>query len=353
MRTFYVYAVYEVNAEGTELPIYIGKGHDNSESGYSRVACYAKFRGVTRQIRAKIEAAIAESRPWAVRKIADADNEVHAFALERQFIAEIGREFLVNCTDGGCAGWTMREESRRKMSEAHKGKKLGPISDEHRQHLRESARRRAANPAWCAAHSKMLSGRTWTKEHCQNISAAVKGVSKTQAHRNAISRGKTGLKQSEEHRRNNALAHTGLKVGPYKTRCDKLPEEERQARRKDTFQRSYAKRSEKILAGLQAERDAERRAKLGVAADAPLPTKITHLTKLDDAQKALWHRLRERFNYARRQFPGKFHAQLDALRTEAEVAIKAGPTGASFEACLKRLDVLRGEATGYHKSITP
>ncbi len=354
MKSFYVYAIYEVvDTEGTELPIYVGKGHDDSETGYSRLSHYTGLKKhiISALVYDKIMVAIQEGRPWAVRKLMDADDQVHAFALERQFIAEFGREFLLNCTDGGCSGWTLRESSRRRMSEAHKGKKLGPLTAEQKLKLSIASRRRASDPKWRAAHSAALKGIPLTEEHCAKISQAHKGVPKSPEHCAAISAGKTGVKQSEEHRINNALARTGLKAGPYKTRCDKLPEAEAHARRLDTYRRSYEKRSEQILARKQAERDAARRAELGLGPDAPLPSRITHLTQFNEQQHEMWGKLLERFNYVRRVLSDSLQEDLASLRKTAEAAVENNWPDV-FKECMDELDGMREnnpDSRGYRK----
>ena len=172
MKHFYVYCLYETLSDGTELPLYVGKGHDDTESGYSRMAHYLE-PGAPRATRA-VKEAIAD-KTWTVKKLADADDEIHAYALERKFVAEFGRRFLVNRTDGGSAGWTLSDESRLKMSITRTGKKLGPVTDEHRAHLIAGARRRAADPAWRAAHSARMTGRVPTAAQIAAVKAALTG----------------------------------------------------------------------------------------------------------------------------------------------------------------------------------
>ena len=69
------------------------------------------------------------------------------------------------------------------------------------------------------------------------------GVAKSPEHCAAISAGKLGLKQSEAHRLHNAEAHKGLKIGHYKTRCDKLPDAERIARRAESCRKCREKKA--------------------------------------------------------------------------------------------------------------
>jgi hypothetical protein len=321
VKQFYVYCVYFADENGTEVPLYVGKGHDDTSTGYSRLQHY---RTLNRHLISKsLFDRIAELRDrgtaWGAKKLIDADDEIHAFALERHFIAEFGRAFLVNCTDGGSSGWSLRLESRRKMSKSRLGKKLGPISDEHRQKLIVAARRRAADPVWRAAHSAKLRGKHLTPETRAKIAAALTGKSKTEAHKASISTALAGLPHSAEHNINSGLARLGKKRGSYKTRSGTFLPEEKHQHRLETYRRSYEKRSPEILAALQIERDAERliewqallRAK-GLPLDTPLPIKRTHLSSLSLEQRQEHKRARERINHALR----KAKAAGDALEVE-------------------------------------
>jgi hypothetical protein len=326
VKQFYAYCVYFVDEHGTEVPLYVGKGHDDTETGYSRIQHYRSLNRhlISRSLYERIVGLRDKGVAWAVKKLVDADDEVHAYALERQFIAEFGREFLENCSDGGSCGWSLRLESRLKMSETRRGKKLGPISEEHRQRLIEAARRRAVDPVWKARHSAALSGRPLSEETKQRISAALSGKLKSAAYRAAISTGLKGVPHSAEHNANNALARIGKKRGHYKTRVDALDPEERHARRLDTYRKSYQKRSAAILAKLQAERDARRQAEWQVALEArglpkgtPLPARRTPLGFLTDEQRMARKRARERINHGLRK--AKIAGDTEAIvRLEAE-----------------------------------
>lgn len=96
---------------------------------------------------------------------------------------------------------------------------------------------------------------------------------KALAVRQAISRARMGMKFSDEHRenirkanlakpprtpearRNQSIGQTGIK---HKKHSHALSPEEQRRRRLATYQRSYQKHREGILAGLQAKRDAAR-----------------------------------------------------------------------------------------------
>ena len=271
MKHFYVYCVYELLEDGTELPVYIGKGHDDSDSGYSRLSHYRE-EGLPRATRTVQEA--LSGKKCLVKKLADADDEIHAYALERRFVAEYGRRFLVNCTDGGCAGWTLSAESRKKMSDARRGKKLGPASEEHRLKLSAAARRRAADPVWRAAHSARLQGRrpaaaavasaklALTGKPHPNRAAKKAATDKLIAQQRAVlepfagqnksvayifGQVKDTLKLEHVSALYRAIARTGLNL---KTASDLsgLSAAEKRQRRLETYKKSYLRhRSERIL----------------------------------------------------------------------------------------------------------
>ena len=306
MKEFYVYCVYRLDESGNEAPLYVGKGHDDSNNGYSRMQHYRDLNKslINAGLHAQLMTIIKEGGFWGIKKLIDADDEMHAYALERHFIAEFGRDLLHNKTDGGCAGWTLSQSSKDKMSRSRLGKKLGPISEEHRQKLREAAKKRAADPAWRKAHSATMLGKRLTEETKRKMSLASLGKPKTAEHARAISLAKTGVPLSESHKQHMSKAMLGTKRGHYKTRVDALPPEERHARRLDTYRRSYAKRAPIVLVKLQAERDAVRLSKWqaecaskGLPLDTPLPGRISPLVMMDEQQRVERKRARERINH--------------------------------------------------------
>ena len=116
---------------------------------------------------------------------------------EKEFISLYGRKdknkgSLCNLTDGGdgCLGRivTFSEESKRKMSEARKGKKPYIVTDEIRERLSIAAKKRGISKEHLAkmimARSKIEFGHrkgiAHTKESCKKISEAKKGVKKSE-----------------------------------------------------------------------------------------------------------------------------------------------------------------------------
>jgi hypothetical protein len=173
---FYVYGIYELEPKTLR---YIGKGHRDPDSGYDRVDHYDpqhlwshRRSGVVFD---NLRALVSSGRRYCVEIIEDGLTELEAFERERALIRENAKLGLWNQTDGGVVGWTLSAETRKKLSEARRGKKYGPRPESWRAALAAAARRRAADPAWRAAHSLALKGRTLTEDHKRAISAACKG----------------------------------------------------------------------------------------------------------------------------------------------------------------------------------
>jgi len=113
---------------------------------------------------------------------------------ERLLIRGFRREGfrLVNTTDGGegTRGYKYTEEDRRRMSLAHAGKKLGPMSEKAR-----------------AAHSRSMMGKKKSEEHCAKMSIAQIGKKRTPETKAKMSARQKGRKLSPEWRANISAGH--------------------------------------------------------------------------------------------------------------------------------------------------
>jgi hypothetical protein len=312
MKKFYAYAVCEILEDGTELPLYIGKGHDNSETGYSRLKHYAdpNNKQITRSVREKLKALQSLGRRWVAKKLVEVDTELEAFAAERSIIVSIGRSMLLNCSDGGDCGWTLRPESRQRMSDVRRGKKLGPISDEHRHSLAAAAKIRAANPVWRAQHSARMMGNSLSQESREKIRAALAGKPNANRATKALQRQQRCARQSEvlkpfaearmpmtevfEKTKNvlgwkhiasayKAYKRCGLAV-PDKIDLSTLSAEERRLRRLQQYKNSYQRHR---LARIEKAVKRQQRARISVKASSAYPAApICHQRLIRDQTKA-------------------------------------------------------------------
>lgn len=123
MKVFYV---YQLRLATSESPFYIGKGKKNRHTlhlmPYSLKEKSHKNRTILKAMRDGVE---------VVSEILFQNlDESEAHAKEIELIALYGRRVnggcLTNATDGGegVSGWIASEETRKKMSESHKGYKF-------------------------------------------------------------------------------------------------------------------------------------------------------------------------------------------------------------------------------------
>lgn len=99
------------------------------------------------------------------------------------------QEYGYNINNGGNHQGKLSKETRKKISESHKGKSL---SEEHRKAL-----------------SMTLKNRDMSEEHCKKISDSLKGRSFSEEHRKNLSIARTGKKASEETRKKLSTIHKG------------------------------------------------------------------------------------------------------------------------------------------------
>jgi hypothetical protein len=152
-----------------------------------------------------------------------ADVEEGLNEAEIFWIAEIRRRGfnLTNAANGGDgrAGWTHSPETRRKISEAHKGKKKTAFSEAHCRNISEANKRRA--PRSDETRRKLaesLRGKKrvpFSEEHRRRLSEARKKQGSFSAeHRRKIGEASKGRKHSEETRRKISESAKGAKRRP-------------------------------------------------------------------------------------------------------------------------------------------
>ena len=143
---YYTYAY--LREDGT--PYYIGKGKAGRINNKLHAIHLPPEEG--RRIFLKQNLTDEEARKHEVDMIA---------VLGRK---DLGTGILRNMTDGGegCAGRVLSEETKKKLSEAHKGKKK---SIEHRKALSEAAKTRKVSDKWRESVSVAKKGRFTGKEN--------------------------------------------------------------------------------------------------------------------------------------------------------------------------------------------
>ena len=167
-------------------PFYIGIGSDEE---YKRASTPKNRNIFWKRIVNKTE--------FEVEILCDNLNWDEACIKEKEFISLYGRKdknkgSLCNLTDGGegVYGLKMSNESKKKMSDARKGKKCYIITNEIRERQSIAAKKRGITNENMI---KMLEGKRligWGSHR--------KGVLHTEETRKKISQSKTGVKKSEE-----------------------------------------------------------------------------------------------------------------------------------------------------------
>lgn len=140
MKTFYI---YQLRLENSPTPFYIGKGR-----GKRSIQHFTPTNLGTKSMRSSIIKHARETGiPVLVEVLASGLLEDAAFQIERNLISHYGRRdngtgILANHTDGGegASGGVISEETRKKISDALKGRKISTGTLGYR-HSKETKRR--------------------------------------------------------------------------------------------------------------------------------------------------------------------------------------------------------------------
>ena len=189
MKMFYVYLLKTSDGE----IFYVGKGNGNRCYRHTQIALgKSKNREKNPKLYNKISSILKSGGFINVEIIYENESEKLCFDREVEIIKSIGLQNLCNITEGGegTSGYSLSEETRKKMSKAKKGR---VFSDEHRLKLSESAKGRRG--AWAGkklseAHKLKMSlshkNKIFSAEHRKNLSIALKGKQKHARKRKAL-----------------------------------------------------------------------------------------------------------------------------------------------------------------------
>jgi group I intron endonuclease len=115
--------------------------------------------------------------------------------------------YNVTPTAGSLLGFIHTEETRRKMSEAHMGRKHGPMSDEQKEYFSNLYKGRKLSDETRKKMSASRKGTKFSEETKKKISEAHKGKGKSESHKEKISLSLTGKTHSMETRRKMSESH--------------------------------------------------------------------------------------------------------------------------------------------------
>lgn len=212
MNTYYVYAYIRIDS----TPYYIGKGIGPR--------AWTKGKGEV-------------GKPTDPDRIVIVENNLTntgALAIERRLIRWYGRidqgtGILRNQTDGGDGGVgakpgnKLSEDTKQKISNAHKGKSNGPMSEESKKKLSDSLKGKNLGKRRTEEQkhkmSKTLKGRNGTphteatKQKLREINLGKHVEPFSEEHKRKISEALTGRHRSAEHSANIAKANKGRVPG--------------------------------------------------------------------------------------------------------------------------------------------
>ena len=141
--------------------------------------------------------------------------EQEAFRHEIYMIAVFGRKdletgILRNKTYGGdgISGYVFSEETKKKLSEAHKGK---THSEKSRRNMSESQKGKTFSEETKRKLSEAKKGKTHSEETKRKLSEAKKGKTFSEEHKRKLSESQKGKSRSEESKRKLSEANKGRK----------------------------------------------------------------------------------------------------------------------------------------------
>lgn len=143
--------------------------------------------------------------------------------LEEQKEIDRKSEYNMTRAAGSCVGRVVSDETRAKMSAAHRGKKRQPRSEEHRRNLSAALKGKPKPDHVMIALQAARSAYKFTDEDRKSRAEATRRAyaegrrerTKSEEHRRKIAETLRGRKASDEARANQSAAQTGKKRGPY------------------------------------------------------------------------------------------------------------------------------------------
>ncbi len=199
---FYVYQLIDPR---NDKVFYVGKGQKKRMNVHIIAVRNGRIpNGTNSKLGNKIRKILSLGLEIKYKKVLITENGKEAFNKEIELIAEIGLENLCNLTNGG-EGGRHSEETRRKMSEANKGRipwnKGKTISDETKKKISDSQKGRKFSKETKRKISESKKGHEVSVEIRRKLSESLKG-------RIPWNKGKTGV-YSEETRKKMSESHKG------------------------------------------------------------------------------------------------------------------------------------------------
>lgn len=244
MTEFYTYIYYDPSRNNE--PIYVGKGKGNRAWRHLN-------RKDTKHIFVSRLVHMRNKGVSPIIGIYGGLDEEFAFFLEQELIAKFGRKNigtgpLLNLTDGGegGSGVVLSEETRYKLGQVWRGKKLYP---ETVKKISEALTGKTMQQQTKDKISKANKGRVQSEEHKRKVSASMTGRVVSEETKKNISKALTGRTLSEEHIRKVSEGNKG-KVFSEETK-KKLSEAAKgrvmSESAKESLRRAWAKRKEDKL----------------------------------------------------------------------------------------------------------